>query len=384
MKNIVILGSTGSIGTTSLEVIKKYGGNIVLLSANKNINLLAKQANEFKPPYLWISNPNQHEELEQLLNYSTNIYSAPLDEVLSVIQYDIVLNAIVGFAGLTSSIAVLKMGKNLALANKESLVVAGEYLKKLEKNNNGKIIPVDSEHSAIFEILKSYKEPIKYITLTASGGPFFNKSIEGVSPKEALKHPTWSMGQKISIDSATMVNKGLELIEAMYLFNIKPKDIDIVIHPQSIIHGMVEFTDGTLHAIMSNNSMALPIAKALYSKEIYIKDYPVVESLFSLKNKKLEFFEPDYDKFKSLKIARFVAEKKGIFPVVFNAANEELVYAFLAEKISFKDIVDGIEKILDKCENVKLPEGEIDFIKLIKEKDLWAREEVKKIIKLNI
>jgi 1-deoxy-D-xylulose-5-phosphate reductoisomerase len=374
-KNIAILGSTGSIGLTTLDVVSQNQDdfNIVALSAGSNYKLLAEQANKFKPNFLCIGSEDLKKNLEALLIYKTNIYTGieGLKTLIKESQAKLILNAIVGAAGLLPTISVLECGKDLALANKESLVIAGQLVKDLAIKNNAKIIPVDSEHNAIFQCLKgNLDRKLKQIVLTGSGGPLLNYPLEkfkDVTPQQALNHPTWGMGKKISIDSATMVNKGLEIIEAKWLFNIDIDNIDVVIHPQSIVHGMVEFYDGSYLCMLGPRSMSVPIIYSLYYPD-YAKKAPV-DSLQSCRGLNLEFNEPDFKKFPALKLAREVAKTLGTAPAVFNASNEVAVQAFLDGKIKFTQIIDLITKVLDKHKLV----NNLD-IDVLLEADSWARK----------
>ena len=354
MKKVSILGSTGSIGVTSLDVIKRHPKDFTVrgISAHSNYRLLAKQANEFRPEFVALVQKEFSKELEALLEYRPKVLYG-IDGVVELSAFsgaDIVINAIVGAAGLLPTMAVLNAGIDLALANKESLVVGGELVTELARSKGVKIIPVDSEHNAIFQCLKGNSGRIlKRILLTASGGPLLNYPLDkfhSVTAEQALNHPTWGMGKKISIDSATMVNKGLEIIEAKWLFDLPVEMVDVVIHPQSVVHGMAEFSDGSCLSVMGPTSMSVPIIYSLY----YPKDAPEAPAgtLDFNKTFTLEFLPPDIKRFPALEVARQVAKIGGTAPVVFNAANEVAVEAFLDGRIKFTDVVDVIKQALDQ------------------------------------
>lgn len=353
-KRIAVLGSTGSIGTQVLEVISRHSDlfQAEVLTAHNQHLLLIEQAIEYKPNAVVISNDDHYQIVREALDpYGIKVYAGPdsLDQIVQMDSIDMVVAAMVGFAGLSSVIKSLEAGKPVALANKESLVVAGELVTKLALEKRTPIIPVDSEHSAIFQCLVGENNnQIEKIYLTASGGPFRGLSaneLVNVTLAQALNHPNWDMGAKITIDSASMMNKGLEAIEAKWLFDLDPKQIDIIIHPQSIIHSIVQFQDGSMKAQMGLPDMRLPIQYAmgfpyrLPSPEVRFNflDYP-----------ELSFEKPDYLKFPNLRIAFEVMEKGGNMPCVMNAANEIAVEAFLQEKIKFTDMTGVIEKTLEK------------------------------------
>jgi 1-deoxy-D-xylulose-5-phosphate reductoisomerase len=379
-KNIAILGSTGSIGVTALNVVSQNHDdfNVLALSAGSNYKLLAEQANKFKPVFLCIGSEELKKELILLLDYKPNIVTGPsgLKELIKNSEATLVLNAIVGAAGLLPTVTILESGKDLALANKESLVIGGQLVKDLAAKNNARIIPVDSEHNAIFQCLEGNKSRLlKQIVLTGSGGPLLNYPLEkfrDVTPEQALNHPTWGMGRKISIDSATMVNKGLEIIEAKWLFDIDVDIIDVVIHPQSIVHGMVEFSDGSYLCMLGPRSMSIPIIYALYYPD-NAKTAPI-DSLQSCRGLNLEFNEPDLKRFPALKLAREVASTLGTAPAVFNASNEIAVQAFLDGRIKFTQIVDIVSRTLDKHKLV----DKVD-LDILLEADVWARTESSKM-----
>lgn len=347
MKNILLLGSTGSIGVSTLDVLREFKDkfNVFALTANSNINLLYKQIKEFRPKFVVVKEKNKAIELKNLLNDQCIVLDseAGLIEVTQNGDYDILVSALVGFAGLAPTLESIKRGKRIALANKETLVAAGKMVINLANKYNAEILPVDSEHSAIFQCLVGESSNnIEKLIVTASGGPFLNKTIESlqeVTIEEALNHPNWEMGSKITIDSATMMNKGLEVIEAHWLFNLPRTKIDVVIHPQSIVHSMVEFIDGSIKAQLSLPDMKLPIQYALSYPDRW--DSQFTNTHFpSLKE--LTFFEPDLIKFKCLKLAYEVMEQGGTAPCILNAANEIAVEKFLNKEIKFTEIPDLI------------------------------------------
>ncbi len=348
MKRVVILGSTGSIGTQTLDVIRQYKDEfeVVGLACNSNILLLQKQIQEFKPKYVAVSDEKAAQRLPKgdftLFDGDLAITS------LCTVECDILLNALVGIEGLSPTITALKFGTTIALANKETLVTGGDIVMKLAKDNNIDILPVDSEHSAIWQCLDFNKDKkIDKILLTASGGAFRGKTkdeIKNLRAQDALKHPTWNMGNKVTIDSATLMNKGLEVIEAMHLFNMSPKDIEIIVHKESIVHSMIQYKDGSIIGQLSYPDMKLPIQVALN----YPKRGDYLFSPLSFKDLTLHFETADLETFPCLKIALDVAAKRGLAPTIMNAANEELVQLYLKDKIKFYDISDNIQKALDK------------------------------------
>lgn len=354
-KNLILLGSTGSIGTQSLDVVRKYGINVVALSAHKNSALLEEQIKEFKPEYVCITDletANNFEEKANRLNVKLFKGSEGTQKLAQLEGYSniVVLNAIVGIAGLKATLAAIESGKDVALANKESLVTGGKLVMEAVKRNNVKLLPVDSEHSAIFQCLqdKNSAPSLKKILLTASGGPFFGYSSEQLSKvtkEQALKHPNWSMGSKITIDSATLMNKGLELIEAVWLFNVKPSDIKIVVHRQSIIHSMVEYADNSVIAQLGTPDMRIPIQYSLtYPNRLESN----AEGLDFFTVKDLTFAPTDEDTFLCLKAAKEAIAKGGLYPCAVNGANERAVELFLNDKISFLDIGKAVYGVLDK------------------------------------
>lgn len=353
MKNISILGSTGSIGTQTLEVIRNYPEkfSVKALSANRNINLIIEQAREFKPDIIHITDNSQINELKTALKDTKVKILTGEKGLIDTATYkpvDIVLSAIVGFAGLIPTIEAIKAGKHIALANKETLVVAGEIVTTLARDKNVNIIPVDSEHSAIYQVMQGENyDLVRRLILTASGGPFRNfrlKKLEKVTKEDALKHPNWNMGNKITIDSATMMNKGFEVIEAYHLFKIPPFKIEVVIHPQSIIHSMVEFKDRSVKAQMGLPDMRVPIQYALSYPERFKNSFP---ELNFAEHTELTFEQPDDKKFPALGIAFEAIRRGGNFPCIINAANEIAVDAFLNNKIAFMQIPQIVEKAMD-------------------------------------
>lgn len=341
-KTIAILGSTGSIGTQSLDVARKHGFKVDVLAANSNIELLEHQIREFKPSAVAVINEAAAKELKiKVADTATEVLSGQeaVEFVAANNNAGIVLNSIVGIAGLKPTLAAIEAGKDIALANKETLVTGGHLVKKAVAKKGVKMLPVDSEHSAIFQCLQGApKGSLKKIILTASGGPFFNKTAEelkNVTPADALKHPNWSMGAKITIDSASLMNKGLEVIEAVHLFDISPDNIEVVVHRQSIVHSAVEFTDGAVIAQLGTPDMRLPIQYALTYPERY--DCPSGSlNLFEIGN--LTFERPDYETFKPLGAAISAIKSGGLKPCAVNGANEAAVALFLEGKISFLDI----------------------------------------------
>ncbi len=354
MKRIAILGSTGSIGTQALEVIDANPDyfKAEILTAGNNAELLIKQAVKFQPDAVVIANETKYKEVsDALAAYPIKVFAGnkSVEQIVDSASIDLVLTAMVGFSGLLPTINAVKAKKNIALANKETLVVAGELISKLVKENNVNIFPVDSEHSAIFQSLTGeFHNEIEKIYLTASGGPFRKYSAEElqkVTKTQALKHPNWDMGAKITIDSATMMNKGFEAIEAKWLFDLKPEQIDIIVHPQSIIHSLIQFTDGSMKAQMGLPDMKLPIQYAFTYPDRIKTDF---ERFNFLDYPKLTFEQADREKFKTIDIAYEAMRKGGNIPCAVNAANEIVVDAFLHDKINFPDISNIIEKTVNK------------------------------------
>ncbi len=354
-KNLILLGSTGSIGTQSLDVVRKYDINVVALSAHKNIKLLEEQIIEFKPEYICITDietANNFEYRARELGVILFKGSEGTQQLSELEGYEnvVVLNAIVGIAGLKATLAAINSGKDVALANKESLVTGGKLVMQAVKEKGVKLLPVDSEHSAIFQCLqdKNSAPSLKKILLTASGGPFFGYTTEQLSKvtkEQALKHPNWSMGSKITIDSATLMNKGLELIEAVWLFDVKPRDIQIVVHRQSIIHSMVEFADNSVIAQLGSPDMRIPIQYSLTYPERMESSASQLD-FFTVKD--FTFAPADDDTFLCLKAAKEAIAKGGLYPCVVNGANERAVELFLQDKISFLDIGKAVYGVIDK------------------------------------
>ncbi len=363
MKKLLILGSTGSIGINTLDVIRKHSDkfSVSALTINTRIDLLIPQIHEFKPELVVVVNKSAAEKLRQTDGIACEVLSGVegLVHVAAKYDYDILLGAMVGFAGLLPTIEAVKRGKRIALANKETLVVAGELIKKLSKEYKAEIIPVDSEHSAIYQCLVGEKiEEVEKLILTASGGPFLNKTkkeLDSVTIEEALAHPNWKMGNKITIDSASLMNKGLEVIEAHWLFEFPKEKIDVVIHPQSIIHSFVEFVDGSVKAQLGIPDMRLPIQYALSFPERLENDFPKTD--FRL-IRELTFNEPDLNKFQCLQLAYDTLATGGTAPCILNAANEVAVENFLKGNISFTYIPTIINKALDRIENHRSPDLE--------------------------
>jgi 1-deoxy-D-xylulose-5-phosphate reductoisomerase len=360
MKNVAIIGSTGSIGTQTLEVARNNSDiNICALSAGRNVELLEKQAREFKPQLVGIWSEEDAKRLrENLSDTQVKVVSGMegLLEIAVLEGSDILVTAIVGMIGIRPTIAAIEAGKNIALANKETLVTAGHIIMPLAKEKNVSILPVDSEHSAIFQCLQgNSRKQISKILLTASGGPFRGKDTEflkNVKVEDALKHPNWSMGRKITIDSATMVNKGLEVIEAKWLFDVEPKNIQVVVQPQSIIHSMVEYDDGAVIAQLGTPDMKLPIQYALCYPER--RNLPG-DRLDFTKISQIHLEAPDMDTFKGLAFAYDAIEKGGSMTTVFNAANEKAVAKFLNREISFLDIYTVIEECMSSHKIINNP-----------------------------
>lgn len=357
-KRVAILGSTGSIGTQSLEVISRYTDmfEVEVLTAHNNVQLLTEQAIVFQPNAVVIANKEKFSALSDALkNYPIKVYAGneAINQIVAIETIDIVLAAMVGYSGLMPTISAIKAGKTIALANKETLVIAGEIITKMARERNVRIIPVDSEHSAIFQCLVGEPDAIEKIYLTASGGPFRGKKrqfLEHVTKKEALRHPNWTMGAKITIDSATLMNKGLEAIEARWMFNLHPSQIEVVIHPQSILHSLVQFTDGSIKAQMGLPDMKLPILYALSYPERIKSDFP----RFSFTDyPELTFELPDLDSFPNLFFAYEAMKTGGTLPCIMNASNEIAVEAFLKDRIGFYDISSVIERTMERIPFVK-------------------------------
>lgn len=375
MRKIAILGSTGSIGTQTLEVVRNYSEDlqVTALAANSNITLLEKQIREFHPELVAVWKEENAAKLRTMVaDLSVRIVSG-MDGLLEVAvqpQSDILVTAIVGMIGIRPTIAAIRAGKDIALANKETLVTAGHIIIPLAKEYHVDILPVDSEHSAIFQCLNGEdRRTIHKILLTASGGPFRGRSrkeLEQVTLADALKHPNWSMGRKITIDSASMVNKGLEVMEAKWLFGVEMQDVEVVVQPQSVIHSMVEFNDGAVIAQLGTPDMKLPIQYALLYPE---RRYLPGKRLDFAQLASIQFEKPDMEVFRGLKMAYEVGTQGGTMPTVFNAANEYAVACFLEEKIRFLEIYDIIESCLEAHQKKEAPS-----VEEILDAEQWAYE----------
>ena len=380
MKKISLLGSTGSIGVNTLDVVERYPEKIQVcaLSAGSNVELFAQQIRKFKPALAALFDVTKIDTLKELVaDLDVEIVSGSegLVSAASFSEADLVVSGVVGSAGLLPALAALRAGKNLALANKETLVIAGELVLQEAKLTNTKVIPIDSEHSAIFQALNGEKtERIKKIILTASGGPFRTFSLEqmeNVTVKEALNHPNWSMGSKITIDSSTMMNKGLEYIEAKWLFGVNTT-IEVIVHAQSIIHSMIEFVDTSIIAQLGIPDMRVPIAYALTYPDRFVSELP---SLDLASMGELTFEAPDLERFPCLQLAVDAMEMGQTMPAVLNGANEIAVQAFLDEQIPYKEISEIIRMVMHNHRPVPLQE-----LQNVLDADLWAREETTKLI----
>jgi 1-deoxy-D-xylulose-5-phosphate reductoisomerase len=380
-RRIAILGSTGSIGTQALDVISRHPDlfQVEMLSAGSNAELLIAQARQFNPNAVVICNKDKYAQVKTALDpLDIKVFAGveSAGELSGGSNVDIVLAAMVGFSGLAPTISAIKKGKVIALANKETLVAAGSIVTRLAKENGSPILPVDSEHSAIFQCLQGERAQIEKLLLTASGGPFFNLPAEkfnDITVEQALNHPNWKMGSKVTIDSASMMNKGLEIMEAAWLFNIPVEKIEVVVHPQSIIHSMVQFSDGSIKAQIGHPDMRVPIQYAL--------SYPYRIDLDTRRLSfadlgQLTFFAPDLEKFPCLRIAYQAFKKGGNIPCAMNAANEVAVASFLRGEIRFTQIPVVIEKTLEKCNFVASPSVE-DIFATDKESKVRAEELLK-------
>jgi 1-deoxy-D-xylulose-5-phosphate reductoisomerase len=370
IKRVAVLGSTGSIGRQTLEVISAHPGHfrIVGLAAGKNLDLLTRQISQFKPRLIYSQD-------KKSLPASAEYEFLSLEEMASHPEVDMVVIATSGKWGLKPTLAAVRAGKRIALANKESLVMAGEIIFAEAKQKGARILPVDSEHSAIWQCLEGEKEKPARIILTASGGPFYNYSpakLDKVTVEQALKHPSWRMGKKVTIDSATLMNKGLEVIEAHWLFDIPIDSIDVLVHPQSIIHSLVEFTDGSVKAQLGCPDMRLPIQYALSYPERLPN--PKLPRLDWKGIKELTFAPPDFDSFPCLKLAIEAGRKGGTYPTVLCGADEVAVEMFLAGRIKFTDIAKLVEPVLKKHKSIPHP-----TLEEILAADEWAREEVRRL-----
>lgn len=381
MKKIVIVGSTGSIGRQAIEVVKQNPGKfkIVGLAARRNIDLLESQIKEIQPEVVGLTDTEAADELWGKIEDSGIEVLAGYDCLVELASWpgaDIVLNCLVGAIGLETTLSAVGSGKTLALANKESMVVGGELVLKALSKSNGRIIPIDSEHSAIFQCLQGERSKnISKIILTGSGGPFRGKTLaemKSVTVEQALAHPRWSMGKKITIDSATLMNKGLEIIEAHYLFEVSYDQIEVVIHPQSMIHSLVEFKDGSIKAHLGQTDMKIPIQYAISYPERLASPLPYLD-LTGMEA--LTFEKPDLVNFPCLRYAIETARRGQTFPAVLNAANEEAVAAFLERKIKFTQIAEVVFDVLEAHDS-----REVADIEVLKEADHWARERANRLI----
>ncbi len=374
-KRIAILGSTGSIGTQALEVISEHPDvfEVEVLTAGNNVDLLIAQSLEYKPNVAIIENEDLYSKLEQALSKEDiQVYAGQkaIEQIVEMSSIDMILMAIVGFAALAPTLNAIEYSKQIAIANKETFVVAGEIVTKKAREKGVNLYPVDSEHSAIFQCLVGdFDNKIEKIILTASGGPFRGKDIDflrNVKPEDALKHPNWDMGAKITIDSASMMNKGLEVIEAKWLFNLRPDQIEVVVHPQSIVHSMVQFEDGSIKAQMGLPDMKLPIQYAMAYPERLKNNFPRLD--FKDYNS-LTFEQVDVQNFRNLALAFHALEKGGNMPAILNAANEVAVAAFLKSKVGFVEMSKHIEQCMNKVSFIHKPSYE-DLVQT----DLEARK----------
>ena len=371
VKQLAVLGSTGSIGQQTLEIVRAlpHRFQIIALATGKNTDLLARQINEFKPRFVYYQDKKAHLT-------SVEYEFLPLEDIASHPQVDTVVIATSGKSGLSPTLAAVKAGKKVALANKESLVMAGEIITNEAKINAAQILPIDSEHSAIWQCLRGETQPASQLILTASGGPFRHYSPaqqNDITVEQSLRHPTWQMGRKVTIDSATLMNKGLEIIEAHWLFNMPFDSIKVLIHPQSIIHSMVEFIDGSIKAQLSYPDMRLPIQYALsYPERLANPQFPRIDWSTI---QELSFEQPDFDKFPCLELASEAGKKGGTYPVALCSADEIAVELFLSQRIKFVDIARLIEQTLAEHKTIAHPSPEE-----IMAVDTWAREKVMQLI----
>ena len=374
-KRVVILGATGSIGESALKVARDIPERmeIVGLAANSNAEKLAAAANETRAQSVCLVDETKIDALQRALTYKPRIFAGQkgLREIARLTNAEMVLVAIVGTGGLRPALAAIEAGKDLAVASKEILVMAGEIVMREARDNDVQVLPVDSEHNAIFQCLEGKSSlDVRRVILTASGGPFREtpgKDFDSIIPEQALKHPTWNMGPKITIDSATLFNKGLEMIEAHWLFGVEMKRVEVVIHPQSIVHSMVEFADGSTLAQLSYSNMCFPIQYAVTWPHRVPNSLPPLD--FS-KLSRLEFFTPRYDDFPALKLARRAGETGGTLPAVMNAANEIAVAGFLDRQVRFPDIWQIVEEVMNRHTSVAHPD-----LDAILQADQWARNE---------
>jgi 1-deoxy-D-xylulose-5-phosphate reductoisomerase len=365
-ERIAILGSTGSIGSQTLDIVKKFPEkfSVEILIAGNNSDLLASQARQFHPGIVVIGNSDHYRKLkEDLAGTDIIVYAGAeaIDQVIASSTVDVVVASVVGYSGLRPTVSAIKAGKKIALANKETLVVAGQIIGKMAKESGSRIIPVDSEHSAIFQCLAGeWNNDIEKITLTASGGPFLNwttEQLENVRPADALKHPNWDMGCKVTIDSASLMNKGLEVIEAKWLFDLSPEQISVIVHPQSVIHSFVHFTDGSVKAQLGVPDMRLPILYALSYPDRLKSDLPRLD----FKDyQTLTFTEPDLKRFRNLSLAYQALREGGNMCCILNAANEMAVEAFLSQKIGFLQMPDVVSHTMES--NLFTPHPDLDIL----------------------
>lgn len=386
-KNLVILGSTGSIGQSTLDVIRQFPDRfrVVGLAAGRNLSLLLQQIEEFHPSVVCVRSSYEAKQLEEMLKSRHLAPKILWDEsgyceIVAIPDVNMVVSAIVGAAGLVPTLFAIQSSKDIALANKETLVIAGDLVTAQVDKYGVRLLPVDSEHNAIFQAMEGHRRiHVKRILLTASGGPFFGldrETIASVTPEQALKHPNWSMGKKITIDSATLMNKGLELIEAHWLFKLPPDRIDVHIHPESIVHSMVEYIDGSVIAHLGVPDMRIPIAYALSYPDRLPVNVPAL-NLFDVG--RLTFFPPDEEKFPCLRLAKDACRMKGTLPAVMNAANEIAVEAFLDRRIGFYGIPEVVEYVMNEHLrlNGNVPASDVETILKV---DAWARTEARKYI----
>jgi 1-deoxy-D-xylulose-5-phosphate reductoisomerase len=378
VKSLAILGSTGSVGRTTLRVVSESGGRYTVdcLAADVSWEMISEQAEEFRPARLALSNADAAGELKKGLAPNVGLLSGPgaLEEIVRASEADLVVNAVSGAVGLAPTLATLDTGRDVALANKESIAMAGPLVMQRASEAGNTVIPVDSEHSAIFQAMRGEKrDHVRRIMLTASGGPFRTASkrhMAKVTPREALEHPTWGMGTKITIDSATMMNKALEIVEARWLFGLEVSRIDVVVHPQSIVHSLVEYCDGSTIAQMGYPDMAVPVRFALAYPE---REKATAKPLDLPDIGSLSFHRPDFDRFPALRLGYRAGEEGGTMGAVMNAANEVAVGAFLEGRIGFLNITEIVERVMD-LHRVARPSG----VEEIMEADSWARAEAEK------
>ncbi len=384
-KRVAILGSTGSIGTQTLDVIKSHPDKfeVEVLTAQNNSDLLIQQAIEFKPNCVVIVNESLYEKVKEVLvPLDIKVYAGEkaLSQVVEMDTIDVVLTALVGYAGLIPTIKAIESGKHIALANKETLVVAGELITQLAREKGVNIYPVDSEHSAIFQCLVGeFHNPIEKIILTASGGPFRGKDkkfLESVTKEQALKHPNWDMGAKITIDSASLMNKGLEVIEAKWLFGLRAEQVEVIVHPQSIVHSLVQFEDSSIKAQLGLPDMRIPIQFALSYPDRYKADFPRFNFA---QYPNLTFEQPDMETFQNLRLAFDALERGGNAPCILNAANEIVVAAFLRDEVGFLEMSDLIATSLEKIDFIAKP-GLKDFVETDKLTRVFTQELIKRKI----